>query len=140
MHMKHLALILTLIFAFGAHAELDANQQQGLKDTQNLLRDKKQREDYFKNNPQAREADTKAGALGGSPANKEEMYDISAELIEVIARETNGDPVKMETIMQEAQKNPKAFYEKYMSANQKARVKALAEKVDKDSGKTNPNK
>lgn len=118
-------LTFTCTFAF---ADLDEHNQKGLHDTQNLLKSKSERDAFIKKNKDAQDADAKAGAIAGSSENKEELYNMSSEIMEKITTETNGDPAKMQKLLEEAQKDPKSFYEKYFSESQKAKTKKIAEK------------
>jgi hypothetical protein len=129
--VRILLLIVVIAVSNVSNAELDEHQKKGLKDTQDLLRNKKAREKAIGSDAKAKEADAKAGALAGSPENKEEMYDLAAQVMDKITTEANGDPEKMQALMLEAQKNPKAFYEKYFTAEQKANLRNLANKIEK---------
>jgi hypothetical protein len=56
-------------------------------------------------------ADQKAlEAVGGSAAGKQELYNISADIMPFLVTQTNGDPAKMAEIVQKAQSNPEAFF------------------------------
>jgi hypothetical protein len=133
--MKALLLCLALIH-LSAHAELDQHQQQGLKDTKEFLKNKDERQKWIdEKGGKAKEVDNKVEALGGSKENKEEIYGIAAEVMEKIALETNGDPEKMQKLLQEAQGNPKAFYEKYFDDKSKARVRGVATDIERKGTK-----
>jgi hypothetical protein len=137
--MRILLLFLILIHGH-VFAEMDASGKDALKKTQDMLKDKDARDAAIKKDPKAKDADAKAGALAGSEENKDEMYNLAAELMEKIATESNGDPEKMQKLMQEAQANPEAFFKKYFSADQKKRVHNLANKIDKDKPGVGPSK
>jgi hypothetical protein len=126
------ASLILMHFTFGAPRakadNLDAHQQKGLQDTQNLLKSKAERDAYIKKHKNAQEADDKAGAIAGSGEGKEEIYDMSSQIFEKITQESNGDPAKMQKLLDDAQKNPEAFYNKYFTAEQKARLKKVADK------------
>jgi hypothetical protein len=128
--MKTLIVCLILLQAVNAHAKLDASEEQGLSDTQSLLKSSSKRNEYFKKNKDAQQTDDKVSALAGSKENKEEIYDLSSQIMETITRESNGDAGKMQQLLNEAQKNPQAFYDRYFSAEQKAKLKKIAEKSD----------
>ncbi len=70
-------------------------------------------------------------ALAGNEKNKEEIYDLATRLMEKITLESNGDAAKMQALLMEAQKNPQAFYDKMFSKEEKARVRGVAEKVER---------
>jgi hypothetical protein len=128
--MKLLLLSLSLIH-FAAHADLDKDQQQGLKDTQRMLTNPGERNEAIKNDKKAKETDAKVEALTGGGKNKEEIYDIASKVMETITVESKGDPEKMQQLLLEAQSNPQAFYNKYFSEADKARVRSLATDIEK---------
>lgn len=136
--MKRLILCFILIqspLAFSqSDDDLPSAEKQGLKDTQQFLRNKQERNAFIKKDPKAKDIDTKVEALTGSGADKEEVYDISARVMEKVTAEAKGDPEKMQTLLLEASSNPKAFYEKYFSAEDKKKTKALADKIEKKKG------
>lgn len=129
--MLKLALLLSLSISFSARADMGAAEQQGLQETQGLLRSKSQREEYFKKDAKAKEMGDKVQSLTGSGAEQEQVYDLAAQVMEKIAKESNGDPAKMQKLLDEAQKNPQAFYDRYFSAEQKAKVREVANKIEK---------
>ena len=140
-HMRMTILLIYIVtVSSSAVAELDSSQTEALTNTQKLLRNTKERNKVIAADPKAQEADAKAGALAGSNQNKEEMYDISAELMEKIANDANGDPQKMQDLLKESQKDPQAFYEKYFSDAQKARVRGLANKMEGQRPSLSPRK
>lgn len=114
--------------------DLPAAEQEGLKKTQEFLRNKKERSTFIKNDKKAKEIDAKVEALAGSGADKEEIYDISARVMEKVTAEAKGDPERMQMLLLEASNNPKAFYDKYFSAEDKKRTSALANKIEKKKG------
>jgi hypothetical protein len=137
--MKTLFLCLSLVHVF-AYAELDKDQTQGLKDTQRLLTNPTERNAAIKGDKKALDVDQKVEALTGSGKNKEEIYDIAAKVMEAIAVESKGDPEKMQQLLMEAQSNPQAFYSKYFSEADKARVRNLAQDIEKKGSKVSPRK
>jgi Skp family chaperone for outer membrane proteins len=128
--MKCLLLCLALIHA-SAFAQLDPHEQQGLKDTQEFLKNSKERQEWVdKKGGKAKEVDNKVEALAGSKENKEEIYGIAAQVMEKIANETKGDPEAMQKLLLEAQTNPQAFYNKYFDDKAKARVRGVATDIE----------
>ena len=137
--MKALSLCLLMIqfasmpTAFGhtnADEKLAADDLKALHDTQVLLKSKAQRQEYLKTHKDAQDVDDKAGAIAGSPADKEEIYGLSADVFEKVVAEAKGDPQKMQELLTQAQKNPEAFYNKYFSTEQKSRLKKIADKSE----------
>lgn len=129
--MKKLLFSLMLVHAAAAQAQLDEHQKKGLEDTQDLLRSKSKREAAIKGDKKAEDADAKLGALAGSEQNKEGMYDLASQVMEKITIDAKGDPQKMQKLLLEAQANPQAFYNKYFSAEQKEKVRGIANDIEK---------
>jgi hypothetical protein len=123
----------TISFGHVQAQELGVHESKGLKDTKRMLLDPNERAKAIKGDARAEEAHAKAESLAGSQANTEEMYAISAGLMDKITKETGGDPVKMQQLLNEAQKNPQAFYNRYMSDEERARVRSLSNDIQKRS-------
>ena len=128
-------LCLSLIHLSAFAGDLDAHSKKGLEDTQKMLRSKSERQKAIKGDKQAEDVDAKVNALAGSEKNKEEIYDISAGVMEKVAAEAKGDPEKMQILLQEAQANPQKFFEKYFSEEQRARVRGIAQDIEKNGAK-----
>lgn len=131
-------LCLSLIHFSLFAAESDPHAKNAVKETQTLLRSKSEREKAIKGDKQAEDIDAKVKALSGSEKNQEDIYGLSADLMEKLAAEAKNDPEKMQSILQEAQANPQKFYEKYFSAEQKAKLRGIANEIEKKSEKTKP--
>jgi hypothetical protein len=127
--MKTMIYFLILMHLAPAAAELDVHQQQGLSDTKALLKSSSERNAFIKTDKNAKAADDKVEALTGKGANKDEVYGISAEVMDKLTKSTNGDPAKMQEILGEAAKDPEAFYNKYFDDSAKARVRGVAGKI-----------
>jgi hypothetical protein len=120
-----------ILIQVSAHADLDEHQQNGLRDTKQMLVDPKARNEAIRNDKKAQDVDQKVEALTGAGKNKEEVYGIASEVLEKIATEAKGDPEKMQKILLEAQKDPETFYKKYFNGQQQQRVKGLASEIEK---------
>lgn len=121
------ALSASIAFA-QTSSQQDKATQEALGQTQQLLRDKQQREKALQQNPQAMEQHKRVQQLTGSEKNTDAVYDISADIMDNLVKDANGDPQKMQELMQQAQKDPAAFYNK-LTPEQKARIKALSEQI-----------
>lgn len=120
---------------------LGVHERKGLDDTKSLLKDKQQRDDYIKTDKKAQDIDNKVNALtGGDGAHKEEIYGISAEVMEKLTVETNGDPEKMKKILEDAMRNPEAFYNQYFDEKAKQRVRGVANEIEKKGTVSAPRK
>jgi len=114
-----------------AENQFDSHSREGVHKTQDFLRSREQRETYLKTDPKARDVDTKVEALAGTPENKDEMFDLAAEVLEKIANEAKGDPEKMKILLLEAQQDPQKFYQSHFSEGQKKRVQGLAKDIER---------
>ena len=123
-----------------ASAEMDASSRQGLKDTQRLLTSPRERSEAIKNDAPAKDIDAKLEALTGSDKSKEDVYGLASQVFEKIAAEAGGDPEKMQALLLQAQANPKAFYEKYFNAAERAQLSKIASEIEKGGNTTPPSK
>lgn len=124
-----LVALLTGPAALRAQTSDDADLR-ALTETQNLLRNPQLRQQAL-TTPQAREADRNAAITGlGNSDYQQEIYNLSAELMPWLVEQSKGDPAKMAELMQEFQKNPRAFFNRVPAA-QRARISALADKIEK---------
>ena len=107
-------------------------QEEGdpVAEAQAFLKNEQKREDLFKKDEKAKQADTFAGqAVGGDKASKEELYSISADIMAQLAKDGKEDPAKMQEILKKALANPEAFT-KSLSPEVQARIKAVADKTE----------
>lgn len=102
--------------------------QQALQQTQQVLRDARLRQEAVQKDPKARQADENARKVAGSEQNLNAMYDLSADVMETVNKESGGDPVKMQKLLDEASKNPEAFVHRF-TPEQKEKLKAIADKT-----------
>jgi hypothetical protein len=116
--------------AFGEKAQLSQDDQKALQETQDLLRDQKQRDEYIKSSPDAQKTMDQVKTLGGSQQNMDAMFNISADIFQSLVNEAGGDPVKLQMLLAEAQKNPEKFFNK-LSAQQKENIRKVAGDIEK---------
>jgi hypothetical protein len=125
----------SLVFSICSLAsEVDAN---AIKQTQDLLRNPKARQGAIKETQGSQNANDYATKVLGNEQNVNEAYDIAAELLPWITEQSGGDPVKMQEMMAQAMKNPESFYAR-MPAAQKARIKALNNKIPASASQKKP--
>ena len=118
----------------GQQQGVDNASKEALEKTQNLLRSSGQRKEAIKaGGAQMQEADSAAAGLAGNEANKERMYDISADVFDKIVKDANGDPTKMKEALLKAQGNPEAFL-RSLSPQQQAAIKQLADQIGAQQG------
>jgi len=102
-----------------------------LKDVQDLLRTESKRNDVIKANPKAQQADDFAlQAVGGNQALKNDVYDVSADIMATAQKLSGGDAVKMNALLQKALQNPGAFL-KSLPEEQQAKIREIATKTEK---------
>ena len=123
------ALIHLILIHSAAYADLSAGDTQAVRQTKDLLTNQSERNQFINKDPKAKELDDKVGSFAGTPENKEQIYELSSQLMDKLVAEAGGNTDKLQTLMLEAQKDPKAFYEKYLDASQKAKVHEIANKV-----------
>ena len=132
------AILITLCFfacsITWARQPTDKASEDALKQTQDLLKNRQQRESYIKDHEGAQKVHKNIQDLtGGDAAHTQEMYDIAADVLKVVtekAKKSNGevDVEKMKKLMLEYQTNPEAFY-RQMTPEQRKRIKALGKKI-----------
>lgn len=130
------ALALCLAPGSSAHAELDKESLEALEKTQQLLRDAGQRKSAIEQSPDAQRNHDSLEKLVGSQ-NAGAAYDISADILDKLVKESNGDVVVMQQKLQEAQKNPEAFAKKYLSPEHLARINSMANQAGGGGGSVN---
>ncbi len=111
-----------------------AATQDALVQTKTLLRSRAKRNAYINENKEARQADTAAKMISDNPRHTDEIYDISADIMDQIVKETDGDVMKMQELLIKAAANPRAFHHR-LSPKHKARIRSLASEIEKDKGK-----
>lgn len=127
--------VLIIVFNFMVAADLDAPSQEALGQTQSVLRSPKERDAAFKENPKYKEAEGGANALvQGNEAQKQQMYEMAAQLMKTLAEKSGGDAAVMQEMMIRAQKDPAQFMREFMTESQKQQVRDLATDIEKQKG------
>lgn len=122
--MKKLLVILVPLICIEALA-LDSIQQAALQQTQNQLTNPEERAELIKSNKEAKKVDVIATiTVMGNKDYKEEMYAISAEILDWVVRQDNP-----EQLMERYKKDPVAFL-KEMPPAQAQKIKALADQLE----------
>lgn len=131
--------VISISYTSQAWAQVDSATEKGMKDTQNLLRDKKQRDELMKTDSKAREADSKVNAVtGGDAVNNQKLYDISADIMPALMSSVGNDPVKAMELLQKAQSDPEAFY-KSLPSEVRDKIRGVASDIEsKGSAKKSP--
>lgn len=131
--MKSAILFLLLfIISQNSFAQFD---QEALAETQKVLRSPSERQDVISRDQKAGQADQLASqAVGGDPALKNDVYDLSADILNHVMKTSGGDPAKAQALLMKAMKDPKKFMDSLPAAEQN-KVREIANSVEK---KKNP--
>jgi hypothetical protein len=113
---------------------LDAADEEALKKTQELLQNPALRQKTLEKDADAARADQKVRELGVTEENSEEIYSITSDIAATLIREADGDPAKLQEMIQKAIQNPEAFAQS-LSPEQIRRIKAVSSKIDKEKTK-----
>ena len=77
-------------------------------------------------------ADQKAlDAVGGNSSHKQELYNISADIMTILVQKTGGDPAKMQVILEKAQSDPEGFM-KLLPLGLQTRINNSASALEKN--------
>jgi hypothetical protein len=131
-----LAIVSTLVLGQPALADddLEAAQREALRGSQAALTDPAQRAEAAKD-PEAARAMRMLEGLAGNPQASQKMYELAAELMGTLVRETNGDPDKMLLLLENGRTNPAAFGGR-LTPEQRKTLSDLARAIE--AAKKNP--
>ena len=108
---------------------------EALSQAQKVLRSPSDRQEVISRDKKAQQADQIASeAVGHDPALKNEMYDLSADVLNHVMKMSDGDPAKAQELLMNAMKDPKKFMNSLPAADQ-AKIRDIANSVEK---KKNP--
>ena len=128
---------LTVVFLFHVktvHSEtLTAEQQKALNGAIEELTNPEKRSAAIKNSPKAIQSDQMVKQVGGE--HSEEIYQLAAKVMESLAAQAEGDPDKMDKILEKAQKDPEAFA-KTFSPEQRKMLNDISKKVEQSKNQT----
>lgn len=118
--------------------EIDKAAQAAVKQTQADLRDEKKREQLLKGNAEGQQADAKLDSLVmGNSAVKNQMYDLSADLLDVLMKHAGNDPAKLQEALMKIQSNPEAFV-KSLPPELRKKFDGIVRQVEADRGMATP--
>lgn len=105
-------------------------QPTPLEQTQEVLKNQQKREAAIQEEgDRAKQADDYAKKVGGNPQNTEKIYGISSEAIKHIDQVSEGDPEKVQKLLEQAQKDPAAFY-KSLPPEVQSQIKKLSNEIE----------
>jgi hypothetical protein len=127
---KLLLTVLTLSLLTSSVSFAVEDLDPALKDVQELLRSQSKREEVIKGDSKAKQADDFAlQAVGGNQKLKGDVYDVSADIMATVQKLSEGDPAKMNALLQKALQNPGEFL-KSLPAEQQAKIRDIAAKTE----------
>jgi hypothetical protein len=131
--MKTLTLFLSsLLLANTSIAELDGASQEALDKTMKAMVSPSEREKAFKDNPKYKEGEAGADMLvKGNEAQKQQLYELAAKVMQGLAEKSKGDPAAMQEIVSKGTKNPEQFLQENFTDEQKKQVRELAAEIEK---------
>jgi hypothetical protein len=126
--------LLGLVLSSSSFA-LDKEQQDALKDTDDLLTNQQRLDAFAKENPDAKNAlgDVKK-LTGGDPKAMAEVNAISSSVFQDLVKGSGGDEAAVMQKLQEGLKNPAAFMQN-LSPEQRARIQKLGAEIDAKNAK-----
>lgn len=133
--MQTLIVLIITAFALSVFAEDDKEAEyykEAMKQTQGLMLDKNQREQIFKESPDAQRAANKVKELAGDPKTEEEYYKLATEIFG-----SYKDEASMKKSISEGTRDPAAFYNS-LTPEQKAKILELGKKLAPGTGLKNP--
>ncbi|MBF0263831.1 MAG: hypothetical protein HQL46_01050 [Gammaproteobacteria bacterium] len=124
-----LLFFIQLSFSSFCLAELTMTEQQlYMQQAMELLKNSASREEFFKNHPQAREAQRQLQTITESPELQNEIYGLAADVFADLVKKTAGEPNKLMNLLQNAQQNPEGFANQF-STTQKQELQKLGVEV-----------
>ncbi len=124
-----IVLAMDLVTTPFAYAEEDVDP--AIKDVQDVLRTQSKRDEVIKADTKAQQADAFAlQAVGGNQNLKNDVYDVSADIMATVHKLSGGDAAKMNALLQKALQNPGEFL-KSLPADQQAKIRDIAAKTEK---------
>jgi hypothetical protein len=114
-----------------AQSSTTDDDDMALKETQDLLKNSKERHKAIKGDKKAESADDFVTQLTGGDANlTDDIYALASEVLENVMKNSGGDPEKMAAAIAKFQKDPAIFAATWTPA-QKAKLRELAKKINK---------
>jgi hypothetical protein len=127
--MKIIIILVIGFLSFNIYAE----EADPVAEAQAILTSRLEREKIMKTDKKAKSADDFADrAVGGNQADKDELYNISAEAIAHLVKTNGGDADKMQEHMLKAIQNPEAF-KKSLPVSIQNKMNAVVNRVESRS-------
>lgn len=137
--MKKIIVILSILSSIlsvaNAQDEDKKSFDNSLNKTQELLRSKEQRDSALKETDAAKKVDERVKSLAPDSKTEQDYYDLAADIMNNYRE--GKDEEKMKNSIEEGSRDPSAFLNG-LTPEQRAKVKALSEKMNPGSGQKNP--
>lgn len=134
-----LFLVVTVFWSVTV-AELDSPSHEALEKTVKAMINPTERAKAFQENPKFKEGEAGAEMLvQGNEAQKQQLYELAAKVLQGLAKKSDGDPAKMQEIVSKGSQNPGQFMQENLSAEQLNQVRELAAEIEKGREPSSPN-
>lgn len=104
------------------------SDQEAMAQTQAFLRDKTKRDEFMASNPQAQAVQQMLNNLTLDPSLQQQIFDMAADMMPQVAAAGSNDPQVMLQMMENAKKNPEAFF-KSMPPDVKRKLENTAKEI-----------
>jgi hypothetical protein len=121
--MKFLFLVLMILSSTIVKADLET--QTAVQEVQKQMHNPKFHQEAAKFSPQAKQVEVQVKGLAGTPENEQEIYNLAAE---ILGNMKDSSPQEMQKILEEAQRNPSSFAEKF-TPEQRKKLEEIAQKL-----------
>lgn len=104
--------------------------QEAMTKTQGLMQDPKQRNEAIGRDPKAKQADDMVQRLsGGDAATTNDVYALASQIFANLVQQANGDPKKMQDLIEEFKRDPASFASTW-TPDQQAKLKEIAAQLE----------
>jgi len=135
MRMKLFFSLALIVLCPGALA-LDQNDENALKDTQDMLASPDRLNAIGKSDSEADKALEKIKTMtNNDPAKTAEIHSISSSIFTDMVKSSKGDSLELQQQLQKALKDPQSFM-KGLSPAQQQRIRSLASEIDQQNQNT----
>lgn len=123
-------LILSLIISFAfAESNLSPADQQALQQTKQLLQNPKLRQRAMQENESTKKAGDYVNKItGGNQKLNNDIYSLSADIMQTITENSGGDVKKMQQLMESLQRNPAAL-KGILTPEQMQKLKSISSEI-----------
>lgn len=131
--IRHALAALLLLAATAFADKAPVADQAMIEAAQEGITNPAKRSKAIKKSAAAAKADATVQAIGG-PEAAQDIYQLAADVVSDLMKQTGGDPDKMQAILEQAQKDPEGFAKRF-PASRRASLKKIADKVEAQKAK-----